>query len=166
MQTADQTISPIRYRIMQFGIYNPIPYRVSPQQGSAMLQTAMQRYIVICWMTNKIAANSPRNLTHWGIVWINYHAIWPIRQFSWWDTLPLLVHSPSLWQDFCRKKEPNTESICHHQTKYQSSWHSITCKLVILMYSKELFWRPYYNSPISFMHFSTSSSGTFSMRDT
>lgn len=48
MQKADQTISPIRYRIMQFGIYNPIPYRVAPQQSSAMLQTAMQRYIVIC----------------------------------------------------------------------------------------------------------------------
>ena len=48
MQKADQTISPIRYRKMQFGIYNPIPHRVAPQQSSAMLQAAMQRYKVIC----------------------------------------------------------------------------------------------------------------------
>ena len=45
---ADQTTSPIRHRIMQFGIYNPIPHRVAPQQSSAMLQTAMQRYRAIC----------------------------------------------------------------------------------------------------------------------
>ena len=41
MQKADCTTSPVRYRIMQFGIYNPIPQKNAPLQSSAMLQTAM-----------------------------------------------------------------------------------------------------------------------------
>ena len=64
---------------MQFGICNPIPRWVAPQQSSAMLQTAMLRYKVVCKIPNNTARNLPRNLTHRGIFCSKNHAKWPIR---------------------------------------------------------------------------------------